>query len=84
MGVSIYWRPVNVTRYDITPGARSSFVQKLEDGLRRSFPMTLGEQEMFILEAMKARCDDDGHKESLQSLIDAIQKHEEIEVFTCY
>lgn len=83
MTANIYWRPVAASRHDISPGAPSSFIGKLE-ALFGPLPLSLTEESLPVLRAAKVVIDYQDQKDAFTELIDAIEKYERIEVWAEY
>jgi hypothetical protein len=83
MGVSIYWRPVSTEGHDITPGLRSRFYNSLKNTFGE-FPIRLNATHVCLLQAMAYACNGDDSQKSYEELIEAVNKHDEIEIFASW
>lgn len=80
MGVSILWKPVKDEGVSLSVGGRSSFIEVL----RRAFgnePWVFNAGSVSTLNGIKAAIRED---EAMDELLDAIEKHGSVEVWTQY
>ena len=75
MGVAFYWAPVKPGEY-LPVGARSNFRTALVE-LFGEFPIRLTADSVPMLMGLRAGL---GEAESIDALVDAIQRHGEIDV----
>jgi len=79
VSASILWRPISKKVNDITPGAPSAFISKLEAAFGK-LPARIGTKDLDVLRGMIAATDGD-QAESLHALHGAVETHGEIEVY---
>ena len=75
MSANIYWEPASRKRNDLNVGAASAFMTMLE---KAGITNRVTTADLPVLRGMEAAAPD-GFKGPLQEMIDAVEKHDEIE-----
>lgn len=79
MSANIYWRPVEESGHDLEVHAPSSFIQVLEEAFG-PLPVKIEKSDLPILKGIRAGVDSFA-KESITSLMEAVEMNEVVEVY---
>lgn len=83
MSASLFWKPVDTEKYQLTTGAPSSFMSRLELAFGNITPL-LGDNDIPTLRGLAIGVDDIAMRNDFNSLADAIVEHGEIQVVAVY
>lgn len=84
MSATIYWRPLKEgvgLKYTSAP---SSFQEYLESAFERQFPLRLLDSDLDSLRIAQRLTKDTNFQKDIQELIEAVERHGEIEVWAAW
>lgn len=83
MSANIMWRPIEWGK-DLGVGAPSSFLGSMEEALGTRQPWVLNQDHYNILKGLKAGLTSSDQKEAIEEILEAICRHDVIEVYAQY
>ncbi len=82
MSANIYYRPTKETGFQLSVDAPSTFMENIRKAFLSEFPLIFGQDSVQTLKGMAAM--HHGEENPYDELIEAIEKHETIEVYAKY